>query len=61
MFNKKKFFCEKNIVAVLFFRSGLYAFPYSKYKTFSKLTEAWQYLNVVCHVDEFQLSIMFCN
>ena len=38
-------FFEKNIVAVLFFSTGLYTFLYSKYKTatLSKFTEAWQY------------------
>ena len=36
---------EKDIVAVLFLRTGIYTFPSSKYKssTFSKLTEALQY------------------
>ena len=58
-------FLETNIVVVIFFRTGLDAFPYSNYKTLSKFTEAWQYSNIVYMSDgfaytEFQLPIKLC-
>ena len=59
---------RKNKVAVLFFRAGLCACPFSKYKTstLSKFTEPWQYANIVFNVsDEFayisSLNIRTCS
>ena len=45
---------RKNKVAVLFFRAGLYAFPFSKYKTstLSKFTEPWKNANIVFNVSD---------
>ena len=61
----------KSMVAVLFFRTGLIYIPSSKFKTttLSKVTEAWQYSNIVfilymCQASlytEFQLPITFCK
>ena len=41
----RKFFCEINIVAVLFFKTFLYTFASYKYKTstFSKITPSNKY------------------
>ena len=51
---KTRFFLRKNIVAVLFFRAGLYTFPSSKYKTstLSKFTQAGQNANIVFNVSD---------
>ena len=56
----EKFF-ENKLVVVLFFRTGLYTFPSSKYKTFtlSKLTEAWQNSNIVCILVQMSLHTAF--
>ena len=50
----EKIFWRKNKVAVLFFKTGLSAFAFSKYKTstLSKFTKAWQYLNIVLLVTD---------
>ena len=50
----EKVFFEKKYSCGLFFRTVLYTFPSSKYKTstLSKFTEAWQYANIVFNLSD---------